>query len=236
MDKEAITEWKQPKQDRRGRPRLFSDLAMATALMVKRICSLPLRGLQCFINSVFRLANASLVCPHYTCISRRAKDVEVNFKTSTRGAIQHLAIDATGLKVYSEGEWKVKKHGTDGKRRVWRKLHIAVDTDTHEIIVAELTLSGVTDAEVLPNLLKQTRRVIKAISGDGEYNTRECHRATRVKKAIPLPSESGSCLMDKRGIHAIWRLAARNSMDQTKNGNRSMVTTGVHCQKPLCIV
>ncbi len=138
---------------------------MATALIVKRICSLPLRGLQCFINSVFRLANASLVCPHYTCISRRAKDVEVNFKTSTRGAIQHLAIDATGLKVYSEGEWKVKKHGTDGKRRVWRKLHIAVDTDTHEIIVAELTLLGVTDAEVLPNLLKQTRRVIKAISG-----------------------------------------------------------------------
>ncbi|HHC6594853.1 TPA: transposase [Vibrio parahaemolyticus] len=130
----------------------------------------------------------------------------------------------------------MKKHGTDGKRRVWRKLHIAVDTDTHEIIVAELTLSGVADAEVLPNLLKQTRRVIKAISGDGEYNTRECHRATRVKKAIPLPSESGSCLMDKRGIHAIWRLAARNSMDQTKNGNRSMVTTGVHCQKPLCIV
>ncbi|MBM5274122.1 hypothetical protein HYN57_07870, partial [Vibrio parahaemolyticus] len=25
-----------------------------------------------------------------------------------------------------EGEWKVKKHGTDGKRRVWRKLHLAV--------------------------------------------------------------------------------------------------------------
>ncbi|MFH4682697.1 transposase [Vibrio diabolicus] len=54
-----------------------------------------------------------------------------------------------------EGEWKVKKHGTDGKRRVWRKLHLAVDTNTHEIIAAELTLSGVTDAEVLPNLLKQ---------------------------------------------------------------------------------
>ncbi|MCV5990064.1 transposase, partial [Escherichia coli] len=95
-------------------------------------------------------------------------------KASSRGAIQHLAIDATGLKVYGEGEWKVKKHGTDGKRRVWRKLHLAVDTDTHEIIAAELTLSGVTDAEVLPNLLKQTRRSIKEISGDGAYDTREC--------------------------------------------------------------
>jgi hypothetical protein len=57
----------------------------------------------------------------------------------------------------------VKKHGTDGKRRVWRKLHLAVDTDTHEIIVVELILSGVTDVELLPNLLKQTHRSIKEI-------------------------------------------------------------------------
>ncbi|MBL4557801.1 MAG: transposase [Rhodobacteraceae bacterium] len=39
----------------------------------------------------------------------------------------HLAVDATGLKVYGEGEWKVRVHGKD-KRRVWRKLHLAVDT------------------------------------------------------------------------------------------------------------
>ncbi|TOF79642.1 transposase, partial [Vibrio parahaemolyticus] len=70
-------------------------------------------------------------------------------KPKTRGVIQHLAIDATGLKVYGEGEWKVKKHGTDGKHRVWRKLHLVVDTSTHEIVAAELSLSNVTDAEVL---------------------------------------------------------------------------------------
>ena len=62
---------------------------------------------------------------------------------------------STGLKVYGESEWKVKKHGTDGKRLVWRKLYIAVDTHSHEIIAAELSLSGVTDAVVVPNLLKQ---------------------------------------------------------------------------------
>lgn len=57
-------------------------------------------------------------------------------------------------------------------RIVWRKLHLAVDTSTHEIIAAELSLSSVIDAEVLPNLLKQTRRQILEISGDGAYNTR----------------------------------------------------------------
>lgn len=172
---------------------MFSDLAINTVLVVKRTFSLPLTALQGFIDSVFKLANVPLVCPHYTCLSRRAKNVEVNFQASTRGAIQHLAIDATGLKVYVEGELKVKKHGTDGKRRVWRKLHLAVDTDTHEIVAAELTLSGVTDTEVLPNLLKQTRRTIKEISGDGAYDTRECHRAIRVKIATPLiPPREGA--------------------------------------------
>ncbi len=127
IDEEAIRDWKQPKQGKRGRPRTFSDLAIATALMVKRVFSMPLRALQDFIDSVFRLADVPLVCLHYTCISRRAKDVEISFKPSTRGTIQHLAID----------------------------------TSTHEIVAAELSLSGVTDGEVLPNLLQQTRRTSK---------------------------------------------------------------------------
>ncbi|MGR2991687.1 IS5 family transposase [Vibrio vulnificus] len=165
IDEEAIRQWKQSKQDKRGRPRQFSDLAITTALMVKRVFSMPLRALQGFIDSVFSLANVPIVCPHYSCISRRAKQVEVSFKPKSRGAIQHLAIDATGLKVYGEGEWKVKKHGTDGKRRVWRKLHLAVDTSTHEIVAAELSLSNVTDAEVLPNLLKQAVPLIPPREG-----------------------------------------------------------------------
>ncbi|GAJ73418.1 LOW QUALITY PROTEIN: mobile element protein [Vibrio sp. JCM 18904] len=159
---------------------------------------MSLRALQGFIDSVFSLANVPIVCPHYSCISRRAKQVEVSFKPKTKGAIQHLAIDATGLKVYGEGEWKVKKHGTDVKRRVWRKLHLAVDTSTHEIVAAELSLSNVTDAEVLPSLLKQTRRRIIEISGDGAYDTRDCHDAIRFKRAVPLipPREGGAAFWE----------------------------------------
>ncbi|MFA0201470.1 transposase, partial [Vibrio atlanticus] len=72
-------------------------------------------------------------------------------------------------------------HGTDGKRRVWRKLHIAVDTSTYEVIAAELSLSMVTDGEVLPNLLKQTRRSLLEVSGDDAYDTRACHAAIKIK-------------------------------------------------------
>ncbi|PMK35334.1 transposase [Vibrio lentus] len=185
IDEEAINGRAQSKQNKRGTPRLFGDLAMTTALMVKRVFSMPLRALQGFIDSIFRLAHVPLSCPHYTCISLRAKQVEVSFKTKTRGVIQHIAIDATGLKVYGEGEWKVKKHRTDGKLRVWRKLQTAVDTSAHEIIAAELSLSTVTDGEVLPNFLKQTRRSIVEVSGDSAYDTSACHAVIKVKRAPP---------------------------------------------------
>ena len=197
IDEEAIQLWKQIKQGN-GRPRLFSDLAITTALMVKRVFSIPLRGLQGFINSIFKLAQLPLSCPHYSYISKRAKMVNVAFNTKTKGTIQHLAIDATGLKVYGEGEWKVKKHGTDGKRRIWRKLHLAADTDTHEIIAAELSLSNVGDGEALPNLLRQTRRRIIEISGDGAYDTRLCYEAIHLKQAIPLiPPREGAAFWEQ---------------------------------------
>lgn len=115
-------------------------------------------ALQGFIDSLFQLTNILFTCPYYSCISRRAKQVEVSFKTRTRDTIQHLAIDATGLKVYGEGELKLKKHGADGKRRASKKLRLAVDSNPHEIVAAELSLTNVTSVEVLPNLIKQTRR------------------------------------------------------------------------------
>lgn len=97
-----------------------------------------------------------------------------------------LAIYTTGLEVYGKGEWKVKKHVTDGKRRVWYMLHIAIDTNTHEIVAAEFRLSNVTNAELFSNLLKQIRRKIIEIPGDGAYDTRDCNNVKRVKRAVPL--------------------------------------------------
>ena len=77
---EAIAEWKQNKQGKRGRPRRFGDLAITTALMVKRVFSMPLRALQGFLDSVFKLANIPLVCPHYTCMGFHAATAEISVK------------------------------------------------------------------------------------------------------------------------------------------------------------
>ncbi len=76
--------------------------------MIKRVFRLTLRAAQGFIDSIFALMNVPLRCPDYTSVSKRAKSVNVSFKTFTRGEIAHLVIDSTGLKVFGEGEWKVR--------------------------------------------------------------------------------------------------------------------------------
>ncbi|ATF08655.1 Mobile element protein [Candidatus Enterovibrio altilux] len=106
--------------------------------MVKCIFLIPLRGLQGLINFVFKFAQLPLPCPHYSCISKRVKTVNVTFKTKNKRNIQHLAIASMELKAYGEGKRKVKKHDTDEKWGVWCKLHLVVDINMHEIIAAEL--------------------------------------------------------------------------------------------------
>ena len=157
-------------------------MAIETALIVKGVFPLPLRSLQGFIDSIFSLMNVPLRSPNYSSISKRAKTVEIKYRNPSRGAIRHIAIDSTGLKVFGEGEWKIKKHGSE-KRRT---LHMAVDVDTHDVISAEMTLVNVGDSEVLPSLLNPLRRRISEVSGDGAYDTKECHKILKKKKIKPL--------------------------------------------------
>jgi hypothetical protein len=72
--------------------------------MLKGLFHLPLRALEGFINSVFSLMNVPLSSPGYSCISKRAQTVDIKYRNPCRGAIAHLVVDATGLKVYGKGE------------------------------------------------------------------------------------------------------------------------------------
>lgn len=54
------------------------------------------------------------------------------------------------------------------------------------MFVANLSLSAVTDGEVLLNLLKQTSRSILDVSCDGAYDTRKCHAVIEIRGYIAL--------------------------------------------------
>ncbi len=123
--------------------------------------------------------------PNYTSISKRSKTVKVKYKNKSKGPVHHIAIDSTGLKVFGEGEWKVKKYGAE-KRRTWRKLHLVVDVDTHDVVSAGVSLVNVGDGEVLPSLLNPLRRKEHSVSADGAYDTRKCHEVLQNKDCTPL--------------------------------------------------
>lgn len=164
--------------------------------MLKNVFKLPLRALEGFINSLFTLMDVPLQSPDYSCISKRAKQVNIQYRLPSKGSVVHLVIDATELKVYGEGEWKVRKHGK-AKWRVWCKLHLAVDAQTHTIVAAEVSLETVGDNEVFPILFYQLWRKIEQVSADGAYDTKECHALLKKKGAwATIPPRKNAALWE----------------------------------------
>ena len=74
----------------------------------------------------------SLPVPDHTTLSRRLAKLAVRMPVKPKAKARHVVCDSTGVKVYGEGEWKVRQHGYS-KRRTWRKLHLCVDEESREI-------------------------------------------------------------------------------------------------------
>ena len=112
-------------QTLRGRPYQYSDLAIECALTFKSLFHLPLRATQGFLQSLMCMLKLDLVVPDYTTLCRRAKDLSIDLKKSIRPSQAiDIVIDSTGLKIYGEGEWKMRIHGKQKPRnrvsRRWR--------------------------------------------------------------------------------------------------------------------
>ena len=88
------------------------------------------------------------------------------------------------MKLYGEGEWKVRVHGKS-KRRSWLKLHLAIDEGNHQIEACMLTADKVHDSEVLPELLSQVDGDIDQVTGDGAYDTHDAYLAAIARSAKP---------------------------------------------------
>jgi len=136
------------------------------------------------LTSILLLMGVKLKSPCYSTFSRRAGKLEVVLPRT--GTSSHIVLDSTGLKVHEEGEWKVRQYGYD-KRRTWRKLHLAMDADTHQIISCCLTTNDFHDSQLLPELLAGEQSA-EAVSGDGSYDTKACYQAIKefgAKAIIP---------------------------------------------------
>ena len=162
----------------KGFLRVYTDIAIQTLSMVRFQYNLTLRGVQGFAESLTKLIPGlfGLNIPDYSTLCRRMKKSQVDMgKIRKRAGKEniHVVIDSTGLKVFGEGEWKVRQHGYS-KRRTWQKLHLAVDEKNSDIISVSLTECSFKDNELLPDMLNGLEGDISRVSGDGAYDARNC--------------------------------------------------------------
>ena len=201
INTEDLASWKPEDLPKRGGQRQYSDGAIQCLLMVRSFFRLPLRATEGFVRSVFQLMSLELEVPDYTTICKRSQRLEVVLPRQARGPL-HVVLDSTGLKVFGEGEWKVRQHGYT-KRRIWRKLHLSVDAASQEIQAVVLSEAGQDDAGAVPELLDQTEEPIEQLSGDGAYDKRKVYQACRERgiNRVTIPPrkdariwQHGNCL------------------------------------------
>jgi hypothetical protein len=188
VDEEAIQAWRYTGPPQRGAQYVYTDAAIKCVLTLRVVYHLALRATQGLVRSVFALLEVALPVPNYSTLSRRAAEVAVALGALPRSGPLHLVVDSSGFKVYGEGEWKVRLHGWS-KRRTWRKLHLAVDEATGEIVTAVASEAGVSDDEALPDLLAPVKGKIGQVSADGAYDKRRCYESIeqRGAKAVIPP-------------------------------------------------
>lgn len=185
VDAEALAGWAAggcPK--RRGRPPRYSDLAITVLLTLKVIYRLTLRSTEGFAASVFALLGTALPVPDFSTLSRRARTLVVTLPVRPVSAPLHWVIDSTGLKIYGEGEWKVRQHGWTKHRR-WLRLHLAVDAATGELRSLGASTNNVFDGEMLPAMLATEHAPLRQVTGDGGYDRWECWDAVAARPEHP---------------------------------------------------
>jgi hypothetical protein len=233
---DALKNWYSGRNDLgRGRPYVYSDACIELALTIKHLYQLPLRATVGFLTGMFSLLEIKLDVPHYSRLSRRAVNLKIGLSCTRKSSEKiDLVVDSTGLKIYGEGEWKVRIHGKQ-KRRTWRKFHVAVDPRSHQAIAVELTKADVADTKMMPKLIKDLKN-IDGVYADGAYPYKDGLDAISAIGAIAsIPARSGTTLsknpspgLEQRNriILETWKAGGREQWKKTSGHHlRSLVET-----------
>lgn len=155
-------------------------------------------------------------------------------------------IDSTGLKVYGAREWQTEKHGERGNR-TWRKLHLAVDPESGEILASELTTNEEGDASLVGLLLDQIDHPITSVTADGAYDGDPVYHAIAERQTdappvviIPprvtaVPSPTADVVPSQRDRH-LRMIKDKGRMGWQKTvgyGKRSLVETAIFRYKTI---
>src|SRR5918999_1737030 len=184
---EALAAWQTPRTGRRGRPRDYSEVAIETGHLLRLAFGRPWRQTEGLLRSVTVLLGLEVGVPDHTTFARRSPGLTLATalaRAQASGGAGDVVIDATGLKVHGAGEWLAERHGERGKRG-WRKLHLAVDPGSGEILACELTGNEEGDASQVGPLLERIPGPIASLIADGAYDGEPVYGAVAERQSDP---------------------------------------------------
>ncbi len=189
--------WTHTGEKQRGSQFDYSDQAILVMLTIKEVFHLTNRGVEGFVRSIFRMMKINLPVPDHTTLSKRGQDLKVHLPKKAHPTL-NIVMDSTGLKIYGEGEWKVRQHGVS-KRRTWRKLHLGANPEDGEIQAVILTENSISDDVAAGVLLEQIEQEIDQFAADGAYDKR------KVYDGLNAHSPGVKILIPPRKNARIWK-------------------------------
>ena len=205
------------------------------------VFGLASRQTEGFLRSLLTLLNLDNDVPDHSTISRRKARLGkvVSYERRTVKPV-HLLIDSSGLSVH------VGQLRTPPKARDYRKLHLAVDEQTSDVVACELTSKRARDASRVASLVGQIERPIASAKADAAYDTGdvyktlENHRAHRSPKVLIPPRKGAQLALDSAGtrqrnrnIRARSRVGKRKWYVASGYSRRSKVETTFHRYKAI---
>jgi len=193
FDQKYLSELYYSGKQARGGKRKYSEAMYEYLLTIKVLLRLPWRAAVGLVEELLKIASPEkqIIVPNYAHASREANRLKLMVKQYVPRNIEgmELALDSTGVSIYTPGGWHQNKHG---KKNVynemdkWRKIHIAMDLGTMQIQSMAYTSSTTNDCEVVPELSKGIFGKVKNVRTDGAYDTKETYKIINDWGAKPI--------------------------------------------------
>lgn len=181
-------------EQEQGGARRYSNKMYEYLLTIKLLLRFPWRATAGFAEGMFSriFVGKNLRVPDYAHASREAGKLKLRIKNIVGTDIRagkEIVFDSTGVNVYSTSGWHQRKYSKDAlyrKREQWKKIHVAIDLDSMEVLSVAYTDSNTNDCEVVGDMSEEIAGRVKTVIADGAYDTEEFRKIIYDWGAIDL--------------------------------------------------
>lgn len=181
FDEEYIKKLYYKDRQAKGGIRKYTSEMYEYLLSIKVLLRLPWRATTGFAEGLLGKIGykEELRIPDYAHALREVAKLDLRVKSFKKINLEsgcEIAFDSTGVNVYTTSGWHQRKYGKEAlyrKREQWKKLHVAVDLDSMEVLSVVYTDSNTNDCEAVQELCKAIRDKVSSVRADGAYDTEE---------------------------------------------------------------